>query len=155
MDDRPPLGLSEDEAFSAPTWVGLMIVLASLFLFLMALALIANGIIIAFDLLELGADWAFWGDTYLLGALLVVSGLLMLLGLVGLDRGNLNGLGGLFAGVVLFELVMLRAVLVTTSDTSRLVYFLVMLLAFLLLLPFQMRDVRMSIATREAAASAE
>ncbi len=141
-DDEPPIGLSEDEAYDTPKWVIASVAVASIMAVGMTAMVVSLGIAVAIDGTTASRIWAFWGSTKLLGGLLVASGAALVLGLVMLFRRNDIGLALLLIGVLIFQLVMFRAVLTEPDAGTRGFFFLVMLLPFLMLLLFQLEGVR-------------
>lgn len=140
-DDTPPIGLSEDEAFrprplvviTAYVAVGITIGLG-LLMFLQGVSVLAYP--------EARETWAFWGNSDILAALLILSGLGMMAGgaLAGLRRDI--SLVVILLSVITFEVTMLFSVLKAENESERLLFLVTMFLPFFFLLVFQTDAVR-------------
>jgi hypothetical protein len=139
-DETTSIGLAEDEAYK-PTWITrILVAVAVSASFLLSVMLMLQGWTI------LGSDaaqgtWAFWGNTDLLGILFFMSGLSLGAGGFLAIRGNDTSLVLTFLGVLVFEVVMLVAVLGTPDAATRFLFFVVMLPPFFLLLLYQVKAV--------------
>lgn len=139
-DEGPPIGLSEDEAFRPKIWVVVLAGAAILTLAASGVYMMGQGATLQASSLARGV-WDFWGPPRVLGALFLLSGLGMLSAavLAALRRETSLAVG--FLGVLLFEVVMLIAVLRVDDAGAKVYFFGVMLPPFLALLPFQVPQV--------------
>ena len=141
-DDGPPVGLSEDEAYDPPFWAKPVLALSVLALAVTVLLMLSLGIALVAGDGNAVKAWDFWGDTDLLGALLIASALLVSLGIGVLMMRNDNSLVLLLLGVVVFEVVMLRGIVRFEGSSGPTMLLLLMLIPFLALFGLQITEVR-------------
>lgn len=140
--DAPPMGLSEDEAYDPPLWAKLVLALSVLALAGTVLLMLSLGIALVAGDGNAVKVWDFWGDTDLLGALLIASAILVSLGIGVLMMRNDNSLVLLLLGVVVFEVTLLRGVVRFEGSSGPTLFLLLMLIPFLALFGLQMNEVR-------------
>lgn len=141
-DDAPPMGLSEDEAYDPPFWVKPVLFLSVIALVGMVLLVLALGIALVIGDENTVKAWDFWGNTDLLGGLLLVSAVLMALGIAVLLRHNDDSLALLLLGAMVFESAMLWGVVKFEGTGGPAMLLLVMLIPFLALFGLQAEEVR-------------
>jgi len=136
------MGLSEDEAYEPPLWVKPVLFLSVIALIGMVLLVLALGIgLVAGDDSTVKA-WDFWGNTDLLGGLLLASAVLMALGIAVLLRHNDDSLALLLLGATVFEAAMLWGVVKFEDAGGPAMLLLVMLIPFLAIFGLQADEVR-------------
>jgi hypothetical protein len=141
-DAAPSLGLSEDEAYDIPAWGKPAMLLSALALVgTMLMAVILGTAMVIGDAHTL-RSWDFWGNTDVLGGLLLVSAILLGAGLVVLIKRNDNSLALLLLGVVVFESAMLWGLFQLDRPGSPNNMLLVMLVPLLAVFGLQTDGVR-------------
>jgi hypothetical protein len=141
-DEGPPIGLSEDEAYDPPRWVKPVLKLVITVMPILPFVLIIIGVP-----LVAGADaatkvWSFWGDTRVLGALLLVAALLFAGGILLLLKRNDDSLALLTLGLIVFEGTMFWAVLGFQGSNGQWLFLLVMLAPLAVMACLQSSEVR-------------
>ena len=139
--DAPPIGLAEDEAYTPSIVTRLLATIAISGSFIICLMLVLQGGTILGKEVAAGT-WDFWGNTDLLGIVFILSGLVIGVGGYLALQGKDTSLVLSFLGILLFEVVMMVAVLRTPDASTRFLFFLVMLAPFFLLLVYQVESVR-------------
>lgn len=141
-DDVPPMGLSEDEAYDPPLWVKPVLFLSVIALVGMVLLVLVLGFALVAGDDNAVKAWDFWGNTDLLGGLLLASAVLMALGIAVLLRHNDDSLALLLLGATVFESAMLWGVVKFEGTGGPAMLLLVMLIPFLALFGLQAEEVR-------------
>lgn len=145
-ENAPPLGLSEDEAYTPSLETRLLVLTGTGLALVVGLVVALQGLYL-FIYEDARATWEFWGDTDVLGALFVVSALALFGGAILAVLHNDNCLVLIFLGVLVLEVTMLLAVIKVPDGDMRLLLFLLMLLPFATFLVFQHDGVRKWIGT--------
>ena len=136
------MGLSEDEAYNPPFWVKPVLFLSVIALVGMVLLVLALGIALVTGDENTVKAWDFWGDTDLLGGLLLASAVLMALGIAVLLRHNDDSLALLLLGAMVFESAMLWGIVKFEGSGGPAMLLMVMLIPFLALFGLQADEVR-------------
>jgi hypothetical protein len=142
----PPLGLSEDEAFSPSLETKLLVFSGIGLAIIVGLVVVLQGVFL-FTQENAKVAWEFWGNTDILGGLFVIIAISMFMGALLAISHNDNCLVLIFLGVLILEVTMLLAVIKVSDVDMRLLLFLLMLLPFAMFLMFQQDGVRKWIET--------
>lgn len=141
-DDAPPMGLSEDVAYDPPLWAKAVLALSVLALAGTVLLMVSLGIALVTGNENAVKVWDFWGNTDLLGGLLIAAAILVSLGIGVLMMRNDDSLVLLLLGVVVFEVTLLRGVARFEGAGGPTLFLMLMLIPFLALFGLQVTEVR-------------
>jgi hypothetical protein len=141
-DDSPPVGLSEDEAYDPPSWVRPVIGLSVGLLLLSCLLLTVLSLALVTGAEDTGKAWGFWGDTRVLGALLLAAAVLIGLGLLLFLRHDDNSLALMLLGLMVLSGTMLWGIVHYTRSGGPLVMLLMLLVPLMAMFGLQSTEVR-------------
>jgi hypothetical protein len=141
-EDGTPLGLSEDEAYEPSMWAKPLLLISVLALGGNLFFSVVLGVLVLTDDVASVNAWDFWGDTDVLGALLILSAALITLGLGFFARRSDDSLALFLLGVIVFESAMLWGIVQFEGAGGPVMLLLLMLVPFLALFGLQTDEIR-------------
>ncbi|UCC92538.1 MAG: hypothetical protein JSW25_07690 [Thermoplasmata archaeon] len=141
-DEEPPVGLSDEVAFTPPGWAKPLLAISVLAMGGVLIFCLALGVMLLAGDVNAVKAWDFWGDTDVLGALLVMSSALLALGFAFLLKRSDDSLALFLLGIVVFEGTMLWGIVAFEGKGGPVVLLLLMVIPFLALFGLQTDEIR-------------